>query len=93
MEAKWEKKSMSFKIIVKQTSGKCSEELMQKGADWKFILQGIWVVIEESLRRIGQGPPPEIVESTLEMDWRPQKNRKIDPAPERNMKTKTNKYL
>ena len=64
-----------------------SEWLMQKGTDWKFILQGISVIIEHSLRRIGQEPPPEIVESTLEMD-RHQKNHKIDPGPETNMKEK-----
>ena len=60
---------------------------MQKGTDWKFILQGISVIIEHSLRRIGQEPPPEIVESTLEMD-RHQKNHKIDPGPETNTKKK-----
>ena len=64
---------------------------MQKGTDWKFILQGISVIIEHSLRRIGQEPPPEIVDSTLEMD-RQQKNHKIDPSVETNMKIKINKY-
>ena len=47
------------------------------------------MIIEHRVRRIGQEPPPEIVESTLEMDRR-QKNHKIDFSPEGNMKMKTN---